>query len=66
MNHKLLCTIVAGLIALAAEAAEKRATVRDHLWIFTVFAGGESDYLERGNVRGGSRMTPAAKADWMS
>lgn len=55
--------------AAAAESAtpvRKSSTVRDHLWIFTVFAGGDNDYLERGGVRGGSRMTPAEGAFWLN
>lgn len=59
----LLCSIVAGWIALPAPAA---TTVRDRLWIFTVYAGGDNNYLERGNVRGGSRMTPAEGAFWLN
>jgi hypothetical protein len=55
--------------ARAAEAAgqgAKRSTVRDHLWIFTVAAGGDNDSLERAGVRGGSRMTPAEGAFYLN
>jgi hypothetical protein len=61
-----------GATARTAAAAEPVAgeppltTVRDRLWIFTVLAGGDNDYLERGNVRGGSRMTPAEGAFWLN
>jgi hypothetical protein len=76
-RREMFGTTVTGLAALAtgAAAAEKpeapahnepkRATVRDRLWIFTVHAGGDNDYLERANVRGGSRMTPAEGAFWL-
>ena len=43
-----------------------RTTVRDRLWIFTVLAGGDNNSLERGNVRGGSRMTQAEGAFWLN
>jgi hypothetical protein len=49
-----------------APSGPRRGTLRDHLWIFTVFAGGDNNYLERGNVRGGSRMTPAEGAFWLN
>jgi len=59
-----------GVRAAEPEAASrpkpKRNTVRDRLWIFTVYAGGDNDYLERANVRGGSRMTPAEGAFWLN
>jgi hypothetical protein len=42
------------------------STVRDRLWIFTVLAGGDNDALESGNIRGGSRMTPAEGAFWLN
>jgi hypothetical protein len=42
-----------------------RGTVRDRLWIFAVYAGANDDYMELGNVRGGSRMTPAEGAFWL-
>ena len=42
------------------------STIRDHLWIFTVAAGGDNDYLERAGVRGGSRMTPAEGAFYLN
>jgi len=43
-----------------------RNTVRDRLWIFSVLAGGDDKSLERGNVLGGSRMTPAEGAFWLN
>ncbi|MFA7007031.1 MAG: hypothetical protein WC429_23530, partial [Verrucomicrobiia bacterium] len=63
-RRTLLGAAAAGLTAMAgsAGAAEpeaashgksKRNTVRDRFWIFTVYAGGDNDYLERANVRGG-------------
>ena len=48
-----------------AAAKTARGTVRDHLWIFTVFAGGDNSRLELGGYRGGSRMTPAEGAFWL-
>jgi len=62
MNRRLLFVIAAGLLTLSAEGSK----IRDHFWIFTVFAGGDNNYLERGNVRGGSRMTPAEGAFWLN
>ncbi len=61
-----------GARAGGASAAEPvaggpaRTTVRDRLWIFTVLAGGDNNSLERGNVRGGSRMTQAEGAFWLN
>lgn len=55
--------------ALAAEpvaGGSPRTTVRDRLWIFSVLAGGDNKSLERGNVPGGSRMTPAEGAFWLN
>lgn len=43
-----------------------RNTVRDRLWIFSVLAGGDNNSLERGNILGGSRMTPAEGAFWLN
>lgn len=71
-RRALLCA-AAGLAGLKAGVAgpkqaavrKKRTTVRDRFWIFTVYAGGDNDYLERGGVRGGSRMTPAEGAFWL-
>ena len=57
---------VAGLAAEPAPAARARATVRDHMWLFTVFAGGDNGSLEAGGVHGGSRMTPAEGAFWLN
>lgn len=48
-----------------AAGGTPRRTVRDRLWIFTVFAGGDSKSLERGGWPGGSRMTPAEGAFWL-
>jgi hypothetical protein len=61
-----------GATAVNASAGERpagrptRKTVRDRLWIFAVLPGGDNDSLERGNVRGGSRMTPAEGAFWLN
>jgi hypothetical protein len=73
LTRRALLGAAAGLTGLKAGAAEskpatapkKRTTVRDRFWIFTVYAGGDNDYLERGGVRGGSRMTPAEGAFWL-
>ena len=46
-------------VGLAGEPPKRdapRSTVRDRLWIFTVFAGGDNASLESGGVRGGSRI----------
>ena len=54
--------------SLAAEpkaGGPPRMTVRDRLWIFTVYPGSNDSYLELGDVRGGSRMTPAEGAFWL-
>lgn len=73
-RRALLEAAAAGMVTLSAttgEAAEsaapgkKSATVRDRLWLFTVFAGGDNDSLESGGYRGGSRMTPAEGAFWL-
>jgi hypothetical protein len=51
---------------VAAEAAPKpRSKVRDRFWIFAVPAGSDDNYYERGNYRGGSRMTPAEGAFYL-
>ena len=71
------CVAIATAAALGATAGDASAaepvaggsphtTVRDRLWIFSVLAGGDNDSLERGNVRGGSRMTPAEGAFWLN
>jgi hypothetical protein len=52
--------------AASAPAGRPRSTVRDRMWIFTVFAGGDNASLESGGVRGGSRMTPAEGAFWLN
>jgi len=59
-----LMTITAAGTLLAADAPKKH-TVRDRLWIFAVHDGAVDEYLELGNVRGGSRMTPAEGAFWL-
>lgn len=72
----MLGSLAAGLTGAAhftacSSAAEPvvsgkpRATVRDRLWIFAVDAGANNGHLELGNVRGGSRMTPAEGAFWL-
>jgi hypothetical protein len=61
-----LAAPVAGLGEEPASTIRARATVRDHMWIFTVFAGGDNGSLESGGVRGGSRMTPAEGAFWLN
>ena len=76
-RRAFLGTAAAGAASLALPADERRAaeaatadparsTVRDRLWIFTVFAGGDNSSLESGGVRGGSRMTPAEGAFWLN
>lgn len=76
-RRAMLGAAATGLIALApgtsviraadpAGPASKAATVRDRMWIFTVFAGGDNNSLESGGVRGGSRMTPAEGAFWLN
>jgi len=71
-----LAATTAGAASLALAAGEKtaveaagtkhaRATVRDHLWIFTVPAGLDNPSLEAGNRHGGSRMTPAEGAFYL-
>ena len=50
----------------AASPALARSTVRDRLWIFACCGGDDNDYLERAQVRGGSRMTPAEGAFWLN
>lgn len=54
------------LAAAPAPTQGARDTVRDRLWLFTVFAGGDNASLESGGVRGGSRMTPAEGAFWLN
>jgi hypothetical protein len=39
--------------------------VRDHLWIFACPVGTDDKSLEKANIRGGSRMTPAEGAFWL-
>jgi hypothetical protein len=62
----LTVTAVAQQTANAAEAAPSSSTVRDHLWLFALPAGLNDDYLEKGNYRGGSRMTPAEGAFYLN
>ena len=65
-------TLLAALLMapLAASAQQSTATVRDRLWIFTVYAGGnnretqEKHYIDD-YAPGGSRMTPAEGAFWL-
>ena len=57
---------VASLAAEPASAPRARSTVRDRMWLFTVFAGGDNASLEAGGVHGGSRMTPAEGAFWLN
>ncbi|MDD4871672.1 MAG: hypothetical protein PHR77_14030 [Kiritimatiellae bacterium] len=77
LSRRLFLGSIAGGAALSlipgsghsAESVSKgpsRSTVRDRFWIFTVFAGGDNDYLERGGIRGGSRMTPAEGAFYLN
>ena len=54
-----------GVAAEPAAPAPARSTVRDRLWIFTVHEGSNNNHLESGNVRGGSRMTPAEGAFYL-
>lgn len=61
----LVLTAAVSLMTGNLLAAEPGATVRDRLWIFTVNAGSNDGYMELGNVRGGSRMTPAEGAFWL-
>jgi len=63
----LTALLLAPLAALHAQqpSLSATATVRDRLWIFGVAAGLNDNYLELGNVRGGSRMTPAEGAFWL-
>jgi len=56
----------AGPASEPSKREASRSTVRDRLWIFTVFAGGDNASLESGGVRGGSRMTPAEGAFWLN
>ena len=55
-----------GHAAAPPQRPAARATIRDRMWIFTVFAGGDNGSLESGGVRGGSRMTPAEGAFWLN
>jgi len=81
-KRTLLKTTVTSLLSLAcastlfAQAPSPATTVRDHLWLFSVFAGGNNRKTEAspgGNTKhyiddyapGGSRMTPAEGAFWL-
>jgi len=55
----------ANLAAAPATPVQRGVTVRDRMWIFTVFPGGDDNSLEAGGFRGGSRMTPAEGAFWL-
>jgi hypothetical protein len=57
--------LLAALAAHAQQTPSPATTVRDRLWIFTVYAGANNNHLEKGNLRGGSRMTPAEGAYWL-
>jgi hypothetical protein len=57
---------VAGGAAEVPGREAKRSAVRDRLWIFTVAAGADNSLLEKGNVHGGSRMTPAEGAFYLN
>lgn len=61
---KILLATFAPLAALHAQqpSSNSTATVRDRLWVFAVAADLNNSHLELGNVRGGSRMTPAEGA----
>jgi hypothetical protein len=73
-RRALLGAASAGLVTLSSAAravesgptAGKGSTVRDRLWLFTVFAGGDDKSLEAGGYQGGSRMTPAEGAFWLN
>jgi len=67
MKRKIILASLAIAVAATALAADTKtsATVRDRLWIFAVHAGANDGHLEMGNVRGGSRMTPAEGAFWL-
>jgi hypothetical protein len=76
-RRAFLGTAATGAASLAFAASEKPAadalslehapvTVRDRMWIFTVAAGENNNELERGNIRGGSRMTPAEGAFYLN
>lgn len=43
----------------------ERPTARDHFWIFSDPAGTDDKRMEKFNVLGGSRMTPAEGAFWL-
>ncbi len=81
-KRTLLKTAVTSLLSLAcastlfAQAPSPATTVRDHLWLFSVYAGGNNRKTESspgGNTKhyiddyapGGSRMTPAEGAFWL-
>lgn len=65
MKHTVTLLTVLLLATLVTQAQQTTQTVRDRLWIFAVAAGLNDSYLELGNVRGGSRMTPAEGAFWL-
>lgn len=69
VRHTILILAALLLASLAAHAQQTlqpaASTVRDRLWIFTVYPGSNDSYLELGGVRGGSRMTPAEGAFWL-
>jgi len=49
------------------DASKKKAfdTVRDHFWIFSDPEGTDDKRMERFNIKGGSRMSPAEGAFWI-
>lgn len=64
-----IATSMAGPPTFAARGATSLTTqgiVRDRIWIFTAPEGANNSYLERGGFRGGSRMTPAEAAFYLS
>jgi hypothetical protein len=76
VKHTLILLTTLLLAPLAMQAQQSASTVRDHLWIFTVYAGGnnrETQAFPAGNTKhyiddyapGGSRMTPAEGAFWL-
>lgn len=75
ISRRALLGAAAGLITLSPRdnaqaaqpsAAAAKATVRDHLRLFTTPAGSSNNYMEVGGYRGGSRMTPAEGAFFLN
>jgi hypothetical protein len=70
MKQTLTLLIALLLAPLAMQAQQSTSTVRDHLWIFTVYAGGNNRETQKIHyiddyAPGGSRMTPAEGAFWL-